>query len=265
MKHITFNPYRTIGIKNTTYLKSDSMFKHIDQIKESDWVLFPEYWQVNSLVYGLNKKIFPSVNSYHLGHDKIEMTRALLSICPQNVPYTLILPNNESGFETALNEMPFPFIAKEVRNSMGKGVYLINDVSEFREYASISNVLYVQEQLPIDRDMRIVYVGDDVIAAYWRVGNGESHLNNVSQGGEIVLELIPREAIDLVKHVAQTLGINHAGFDVAMVGDQFYIFEFNILFGNVGFQKLDVSVEEKIVEYMQKEDSKLNIDTMFVS
>ncbi|OLO40252.1 alpha-L-glutamate ligase [Alkalihalophilus pseudofirmus] len=265
MKHITFNPYRTIGIPNTTYLKSDSMFQHIDQIKESDWVLFPEYWQVNSLVYGLKKKIFPSVNSYHLGHDKIEMTRALKAICPQHVPYTLILPNNEFGIETVLNEMPFPFIAKEVRNSMGKGVYLIHDVKELREYASVSHVLYVQEQLPIDRDMRIVYVGDDVIAAYWRVGNGESHLNNVAQGGEILLELIPREAIDLVKHVAETLGINHAGFDVAMVDNQFYIFEFNILFGNIGFQQLDVSVENKIYDYIQKEDSKLNLDTMFVS
>ena len=95
------------------------MFRHKDEIKEADWILFPEYWQVNSLAYGLRKRIFPSLASYHLGHDKIEMTRAFWALCPEHMPHTVILPATPSAIEQVQNDFDYPFIAKEVRNSMG--------------------------------------------------------------------------------------------------------------------------------------------------
>ncbi|HET7658154.1 MAG TPA: hypothetical protein VFK37_07655 [Bacillales bacterium] len=251
MKSITFNPLRTIGIPNLRYLKPEQMFKCKDEIKEADWLLFPEYWQVNALVYGYKKAIFPSEASYHLGHDKIEMTRVLQAVCPDQVPYTRISANTEASIQTVLEEFDFPFIAKEVRNSMGRGVYLIESEDQLRDYAARNEVLYVQEYLPIDRDMRIAVVGEKVIGAYWRIGMENSHLNNVSAGGEISFDPIPREAIDLVEEVAINLGIDHAGFDVAVIGNRFYIFEFNILFGNVAFQKMNISIEQHIYDYLQ--------------
>jgi ribosomal protein S6--L-glutamate ligase len=53
---------------------------------------------------------------------------------------------------------------------MGYGVYLIEDKKQFRSYCDTNEILYIQEKLPIVRDMRIVYVGDEVIASYWRIG-----------------------------------------------------------------------------------------------
>lgn len=251
MKCITFNPLRTIGMPNIRYIKPEQMLRHKQEILDADCLLFPEYWQVNTLVYGLKKNIFPSAASFHLGHDKIEMTRVLEAICPEHVPYTQILANTPHNMETILEEFPFPFIAKEIRNSMGRGVFLIENESQFREYAVRNSILYVQERLPIDRDLRIAIVGGKVVGAYWRIGAEHSHLNNVSAGGEISFAPVPREAIDLVEHVAQVLGIDHAGFDVAVVDDRLYIFEFNVLFGNAAFQKMGVSVEQHIYEYLQ--------------
>jgi ribosomal protein S6--L-glutamate ligase len=231
------------------------MYRNKDAILQADWVLFPEYWQVNALVYGFKSNIFPSVNSFHLGHDKVEMTRALWSVCPNHVPYTQILASTESNVNHILEDFYFPFIAKEVRNSMGRGVFLIENKEQLIDYAQRNQVLYVQEYLPIDRDLRIAYVGDEVIGAYWRIGEENSHLNNVSQGGQISFDHIPPQAIELVKNTAKQLGINHAGFDVVVVDGQFYFLEFNILFGNTGFQQLHVSIEQKIWEYLLKEHS----------
>ncbi|MFS8541302.1 MAG: hypothetical protein LOD89_04345, partial [Tissierellales bacterium] len=77
MRFVTFNPFRTLGIPNVTYIKPENMFKEVERIKEADFILFPEYWQVNALVYGLKKNIFPSISTYHLGHNKVETTRVL--------------------------------------------------------------------------------------------------------------------------------------------------------------------------------------------
>lgn len=250
MKLVTFNPFRTIGIEGVKYIKPDHLFKEIEQIKNSDVLLFPENWQVNSLVYGLNKKIFPSIQSIQLGHNKIEMTRALWTVCPDNVPYTEILGNNRENIEKVLSTFPFPFVAKESRNSMGKGVYLIENEQQFYEYADKNEVFYIQEFLESDRDLRVCVVGDKIITAYWRIGaNGEFH-HNVAKGGNISFEDIPLKALDLVSKVANKLNINHAGFDILISNGRMYILEFNVLFGNQGLLQQNIKIEKEIYDYL---------------
>ncbi|WP_088104980.1 ATP-grasp domain-containing protein [Halalkalibacter urbisdiaboli] len=252
MKLVTFNPFRTIGMPNLKYVKPEHMFEEREKIMEADICLFPENWQVNALVYGMKKQIFPSIQSIQLGFNKIEVTRALWSVCPENVPRTLILGRNHDNIDRVFREFPFPFVAKEIRNSMGKGVFLIENHQQFNEYTENNPYFYVQEYLPIERDLRVCVIGDDVVSAYWRINDQNTFRTNVAQGGRISFDDIPQKALELVKEVAQALGINHAGFDVVVVGDKFYFLEFNILFGNQGFQQLGISAEAKIINYLQQ-------------
>lgn len=252
MRLVSFDPYRCLDIPGITYLKPELIFRHKAEIQSADWILYPEYWQINSLVYGLNKRIFPSVNSYHLGHDKIEMTRAFWMVCPQHVPETLIRPATPAAIEEIEVTLDFPFIAKEARNSMGRGVHLIEDRRMLRDYAAANQVLYMQEYLPIKKDLRVVYVGDRVVSAYWRVGREGSHLNNVAQGGEIDMQDIPPQALTLVETLCRQLGINHAGFDVAEVGGHFYLLEFNPLFGTQALLQQQVPLGRIILDYLQR-------------
>lgn len=253
MKLVSFNAFKTLNIKEAYYIKPELFFKEQEKIKEADWVLYPEYWQINSLVYGLKKNIFPNIGTYHLGHNKIEMTRALTAVCPQNIPYTEILSNTPVNQEYILDMFPFPFIAKEIKNSMGYGVYLIEDKKQFRSYCDGNDTLYIQEKLPIDRDMRITYLGDEIIASYWRIGGENSFKNNVAQGGTISYDNIPSKALSLVDMVAKALDINHAGFDVAEVDGHYYIFEFNVLFGTRGLANKSIKLDELILRYLQKQ------------
>lgn len=249
MRFISFDPFRSVGIPNVTYVKPELIFKERDLVNSADWILFPEYWQVNFLVYAWKKSIFPNISTYHLGHNKIEMTRALQALYPEHVPYTLILANDHSAKERILEEFPFPFVAKEIRNSMGNGVYLINNIEELNQYIINNDILYIQEYLPIDRDLRVVYVGNRVISAYWRIGQS-GFKNNVAQGGMIDYSDVPRHLIDLVEMVASSLGINHAGFDIAVVGDKAYFFEFNVMFGNQALHHANVPVSKFIYDYI---------------
>ncbi|MDP5273275.1 ATP-grasp domain-containing protein [Chengkuizengella axinellae] len=253
MKLVTFNPLRTIGIPNISYIKPMNMYKEIEKIKCADMLLFPEYWQVNSLVYGLKKKIFPSIESYHLGHNKVEMTRVLKTICPEQIPYTEIVSNTEENKKMVMETFPLPFVAKEIKNSMGQGVFLIHNEKDFQDYTEKVDVLYIQEYIPNDRDLRICVIGNEVVAAYWRVEETGGFHHNVAQGGKVSYDNIPVETLDLVLDVSQKLGIDHAGFDVIFNNGKPYILEFNILFGNQGIQKQKVSLEQKIVDYISKE------------
>ena len=93
-------------------------------------------------------------------------------------------------------------------------------------------MIYAQEYLPIDRDLRIVSVGYRIMGGFWRLQSDRGFHNNLSQGGQIDFSPIPPAAEALVTHLARELSINHGGFDIAMVGDHPYVLEFNRLFGS---------------------------------
>ncbi len=254
MRLVSFDALRTLGMPGVRYFKPEEMFREKTLLsEETDWILFPEYWQINALTYGLGAKIFPSPASYHLGHNKIEQTRLFEMICPTNTPLTLIRPNTPSSRDEILEIFDFPFVAKEPKNSMGRGVFLIEKLSDFDEYCAAAEVLYIQELLPIDRDMRVVLIGDQVIGGYWRVGEGFH--NNVAQGGKVIHGVIPDNARTLIEQIAAQTGINHAGFDIAMVGDHPYLLEFNRLFGNHGIKQLGVDINQLILDYLNRQST----------
>lgn len=61
------------------------------------------------------------------------MTRAFWALCPEHVPHTVILPATASSIEQVLDNFTYPFVAKEVRNSMGQGVHFIESRSDFAD------------------------------------------------------------------------------------------------------------------------------------
>ncbi|WGL15862.1 hypothetical protein PVT68_13915 [Microbulbifer bruguierae] len=251
MTWVSFDVFRTLGFADTLQLKPTEVFKYKAEIAEAEWVLFPEYWQLNALTYGLKARVFPSEPSYRLGHNKIEMTRAFELVAPANTPSTHIRANTPENADDLWQAMDHPFVAKLPKAARGCGVWLIENQEDWRSYLEKTDVLYVQEWLPIDRDIRIVIVGDQVVTAYWRLQAAQGFYNNVSKGGLVDHSPVPQAAIDLALHLARTLNINHAGWDIAMVGEHPYVIEFNRLFGNQGIEGGAVKLRDAIVQYLQ--------------
>lgn len=249
MKLITFDPFRTLGLPRVHYIKPERAAAQRDQLFDADWLLFPAYWQLHGLHYVVRRPIFPSLASYHLGHDKVEMTRALSLACPQHIPETEILPADATGVSRVLDTWRFPFVAKRVRSSQGEGVFLIENRQQFQHYAAHNDVLYIQKLLPIVRDLRVVVVGREAVAAYWR--EGSSFHNNVARGARVRTDLpVPPEALAVVLELAGRLAIDYAGFDVAWVDGHPYVLEFNRLFGNRGIPDLPRRIGEAMHRYL---------------
>jgi len=252
MDLISFDALRSFRLPGARYIKPEHLYHHLDRIRRADGVIFPQYWQLNPLIYALNRRIFPSAATYLIGHDKVEMTRCFQIVAPDHVPDTQILANSDSNADLLWDRMARPFVAKVPRSSMGQGVFLIDNLQQWRAYRALSPVLYVQEYLPIDRDLRIIWIGDQIIGGYWRTQAPQGFYNNVAQGGAIEQGLIPLEARLLVERLATTLGIDHGGFDVAMVGAHPYVFEFNRLFGNQGLRDSAIDSDALIGQYLQR-------------
>ncbi|VUD67576.1 Ribosomal protein S6--L-glutamate ligase [Thalassocella blandensis] len=234
MKLISFDTLRTLHFPLHIQLKPDQIFKYKEQLLDADWVLYPEYWQLNALLFAFKARIFPSVATYMIGHNKVEMTRAFEAVVPANLPVTRIHGNTAEKAELLWDTFATPFVAKIPKSSMGEGVFLIESRRDWQAYCEKTDTLYVQEFLPIDRDLRLVVVGEKVVSAYWRLQSSNGFHNNVARGGVVALGDIPPDAIVLVEYVAKTLGIDHAGFDVAMVDGFPYLLEFNRMFGTRG-------------------------------
>ena len=250
MAWISFDVFRTLGFNDTLQLKAEHIFKHKDDITAADWVLYPEYWQLNALIYGLKAKVFPSQASYLLGHNKIEMTRAFEMVAPANIPHTEIRANTPGNADELWELMLHPFVAKLPKASQGSGVWLIETRADWKAYLERTDILYVQEYLPINRDIRVVIIGDQVVCAYWRLQSDQGFYNNVAKGGVIDQSPVPAQAINLALHLATSLSIDHGGFDIAMVGDHPYVFEFNRLFGNQGIEGGDQKIRDTIIAYL---------------
>lgn len=250
MAWISFDVFRSLGFVDTQVLKPDDIFRCREDISNADWVLYPEYWQLNALVYGLNARVFPSEASYRLGHNKIEMTRAFEIVAPGHCPQTLILANTPENAQRVWQDMLLPFVAKLPKASQGDGVWLIGDRADWERYLLRSDVIYVQEYLPIDRDIRVVVIGDKVLSAYWRLQSEQGFYNNVAKGGLCDHGAVPEAATQLALHLARSLDINHAGFDIAMVGNHPYVLEFNRLFGHHGVEGGGRAVRDAVQAYL---------------
>ena len=252
MHLVSFDIFRTLGFPDTTVLKPDHFLRHKELLREADWVLFPEYWQLNALVHGLKCRVFPSVASYRIGHDKIEMTRAFQAVAPEHTPWTLIEANGPVERQMLWDTMAHPFVAKLPKASMGEGVWLIETREDWRRYCDCTDVLYVQEYLPLDRDARVVVVGDRVLTAYWRTQADQGFYNNLARGGRIDTSPVPSVMTDLALRLARELEVDHAGFDIALVEGYPYVLEFNRLFGNRGLGQ-GTDMQDAILGYLRRQ------------
>lgn len=253
MRLLSFDVLRTFDFPDVAHIKPEAWLRERERVLAADWLLYPEYWQVNALVYAWRRRIFPSVSSYHLGHDKVEMTRAFEALVPAHTPHTLILPATPAAVEQVLDAFAFPFVAKSVRSAMGEGVFRIDDREGLLRYVRDHTVLYLQELLPIHRDLRVVWVGNGVQAAYWRQAPEGTFHNNVARGGSVSFDGVPDQALALVTAVATALGIDHAGFDVAVVDGHCYLLEFNVRFGTRAMRQRGLSLAAPIRHYLQSQ------------
>lgn len=187
------------------------------------------------LLAAAGKMIFPSVYNYLFSQDKVKQS-ALFALKDIPHPRTRVYYGRRQKAKV-LEHFDFPFVAKQARGSaMGRGVFLIRSESDLEAYLTAHSPAYLQAYLPIDRDMRIVVVGREIVHAYWRVAPAGEFRSNVARGGKVVLDPVPQEALDLALRTATACGWNDVGLDICQHDGNYYVLEGNMKYGKEGFR-----------------------------
>ncbi len=192
------------------------------------------------------KRTFPR-NYYHFLGNKIAQTNLFQFLGISHPKTRIYYGRNVSG--KIEDEFPYPFVAKTpIGSSQGQGVFLIKSPADLAGYLRTHNPVYIQEYLPIDRDLRVVVVGTRTVHAYWRIHREGDFRNNVSQGGAISFEDIPADAIVFAEELASRCRFDEAGLDICEHAGKYYVIEANMVFGLEGFRQKDMDINEILGE-----------------
>jgi hypothetical protein len=190
----------------------------------------------------LNKIIFPTWNMYWCYDDKISQLSLLRKYKIPHPP-TFFTRDLEEAKEFSRNAK-LPVVAKCSEGACGQNVRLIEDRRSLLEYIDYAfsdegmstyfnwvrqkGYVYLQEYLPIEKDMRIITIGESAEFAVWI--KGESWIN-FGENASVDSIGIPQSALNLCKEVSKKLGFHWCAYDVANYKGKDYIFEFSSIFG----------------------------------
>lgn len=232
---------QTLGFK-PNFCEYSIQEQHL--ILNAEKIYYPTAFYAD-LFNAMGKKTFPSFHTYKFAMDKIKQT-ACFNMLDIPHPKTKIFYGKKQK-QTICNYFTFPFIAKKARgSSKGNGVYLIQDKKDLSLCIKNKGPAYIQEYLPIKKDMRIIIIGKKIRLAYWRVAALGSFKTNLSQGGTINFDPLPPKALDLALTTAAKCGWDDVGIDVIQQNNRFYVLEGNMKYGTKGFKKAGINYKKML-------------------
>jgi ribosomal protein S6--L-glutamate ligase len=239
----------TLGVRSNF---SDYSSQEAELIRTVDKIYYPTTFYAD-LFDAVGKATFPSYHTYKCVQDKIKQT-ALFEILKIPHPRTRVFYGKRQK-NSIRQYFEFPFIAKIPRGSaMGRGVYLIQNDEELSAYLDRVSPAYIQQYLPIDRDIRVVFIGKRIVHAYWRVAPKNEYRSNVALGGTIELDAIPEKAKQLALKTAQACRWDDVGMDICEHNGQFYILEANMKYGREGFRMAGLDYDRLMESMIENEE-----------
>lgn len=225
----------TLGVRpNFDYGETE-----MDLIRRADKIYYPTPFFAD-LFDAAGKKTFPSYHTYKCVQDKIKQT-ALFKLLGIAHPQTRVFYGNRQKSKIC-SYFQFPFIAKIPRGSaMGRGVYLIGNEQELAEYCALTSAAYIQEYLPIDRDVRVIVIGEKVVHAYWRIAPPGEFRSNLAVGAAISIDPVSEEIVQFALSIAKACRWDDVGLDICIYNDILYVLEANMKYGKEGFRTAGVN------------------------
>jgi ribosomal protein S6--L-glutamate ligase len=229
---------------------SDYTPEEKQQIRAAEKVYYPTPFYVD-LFMTMRKEIFPGRETYVYSGDKIKQT-TLFEFLRVPHPRTRVYFGQQK--KMIPKEFPFPFIAKIPRgSSMGRGVFLIHNLEEMRRYLHRSPVAYIQEYLPLDRDLRVILINHQIILSYWKIAPPGEFRNNLAQGASIHFNAIPEEALTFAVQVTRMCHFDDVGLDLCHTPDKgWMVLEANMNYGLQGLKEKGLDIRIVLKELMEQ-------------
>jgi gamma-F420-2:alpha-L-glutamate ligase len=175
------------------------------------------------------------------------------------------LPTPRTQELTTLDhDFEYPLVAKVLRGSQGKGVYLCKDRQELEEVSQKHGTMIIQEFVSTrpGEDLRVFVVGGRVVGVMKRKSINGDFRANISQGGVGEPYQLTPEIETLALTVAKIVGLDICGVDLLFADAGFKVCEVNATPGFRGFDKYcGSSMADLIVDYVVERTNENNINS----
>ncbi|MFX1411097.1 MAG: RimK family alpha-L-glutamate ligase [Promethearchaeota archaeon] len=199
-------------------------------------------------------KLINSRESLEIASDKF-LTSVFLENHNIPTPKTIICEDPHMALE-AYEELGNDCVLKPLYGSKGIGITRLNDKS-FAEnviysLGQLNAVFYLQEFVEhYNRDIRILILGEKVVAGMYRVG--DSWKTNIYAGAKPEPLEITDELENLAIKAAKAVKTEIAGVDIIESEKGFLVLEVNSIPGFLGLQKVTkTNIAEEIISYFLK-------------
>ena len=196
--------------------------------------------------------------------DKFRCFQILSSISGIRLPKTILI-NNTYQLAELLDTFKFPVVVKIPNSTRGAGTILANNPKNAIEiietlFIRSPKSILIQEHLKNGQegknraptDIRVLYVGDQIIGSMKRIAPKGDWKTNFAQGAVCEkYELLP-ENEELIHQIVNRLGIEVAGIDLFPTQEGLFLLEVNACPGWKAFEMVhpNVNVAQRIVDYL---------------
>jgi RimK family alpha-L-glutamate ligase len=204
-------------------------------------------------------KLINSRESLEIASDKF-LTSVFLEKHQIPTPKTVICEDPGTALE-AFEELGGDCVYKPLFGSKGIGITRLNDRA-FAEnvlysLSRLNEVFYLQEFIEhYNRDIRILVLGDKVIAGMYRVG--DNWKTNIYAGAKAKPLEISDQLQKLAIKTAQVTKTDIAGVDIIESEHGYLVLEVNSIPGFTALQKVtDINIPEEIINFFLKKAKSL--------
>ena len=135
-----------------------------------------------------------------------------------------------------------PVVVKVTKGTQGQGVFLRHTAYEAKSL--VQGLLHARRDVLIQeyvaeshgQDVRVIVVGDEVVAAMRRRARGREFRSNFHLNGTVESVDLPKEFADVARRAARVLGLNVAGVDLLEGNDGPMVLEVNTSPGLQGIE-----------------------------
>jgi gamma-F420-2:alpha-L-glutamate ligase len=158
-------------------------------------------------------------------------------------------------------ELGFPVVVKKLKGTRGNGVVLCQDRAQFDDLANLldgaasgADFLFQQYiRASHGRDVRVLVVNGEVVAAMERQSSDGGFKSNISLGGHGKTITPPKEMAELALKVTQALNLDISGVDILFDKHGYRICEANSAPGFQGLERAcGIDVPEVIFRAMAR-------------
>lgn len=175
-----------------------------------------------------NVRFIPSVESQFSNKSKENVTR----FCQKfnlGHPHTEIFYDHQQGLNY-LKKCSYPRIIKRSYGPSNYGGYFVHKVDNADQALKLVRKkrytpIYVQECIPLTKDIRVMLIGHKPVCAFWRIAGDNQWITNTSQGGSMSYDNIPMEALELAASASKAAKAEYFACDIAENNGAFSILE----------------------------------------